>query len=62
MYGLLDSIIFTLNKVETHGKDNLDRLLGCIQTLEQLRDSCKTKTIVEEVAENDNQDEQGENV
>lgn len=32
----LAKIINTLNNVETRGKENLDRLLGCIITLEQI--------------------------
>ena len=30
------AVIVTLGKVEVHGKDNLSRLLGCIQELEKL--------------------------
>lgn len=32
------SVILTLDNIEVHGKKNLDRLLGSIQTLEQLLD------------------------
>ena len=30
------AVIVTLGKVEVHGKDNLTRLLGCIQELEKM--------------------------
>ena len=30
------AVIVTLGKIEVHGKDNLSRLLGCIQELEKL--------------------------
>ena len=30
------AVIVTLGKVEVHGKDNLSRLLGCIQELEKM--------------------------
>lgn len=33
---LLKVVISTLNSVEVKGKDNLDRLLGCINALESL--------------------------
>lgn len=26
----------TLNEIEVHGSENLDRLLGCIQTVEEM--------------------------
>ena len=32
----IDAVIVTLGKVEVHGKDNLSRLLGCIQELEKM--------------------------
>lgn len=34
--GKLMSILYTLNRVSVAGKDNMDRLLGCIQMLERL--------------------------
>lgn len=64
MKSILNSLIYSLNTVETHGKDNLDTLLGCIQTLEKLRDMVKIETRdVEEKGEteNDHHDEQGQN-
>lgn len=33
----------TLNSIEVRGKDNLDKLLGCILVLEQIEDSLATK-------------------
>lgn len=35
----IKSIIATLNRVEVHGKQNLDMLLGCIMALERLMQS-----------------------
>ena len=34
---IIASVIFTLNKLEIRGKENLDGLLGCIQALEKLK-------------------------
>lgn len=34
----INLIIHTLGLIEVRGKDNLNRLLGCIQELERLRD------------------------
>jgi len=36
MKRIIQSLIVTLGKIEVRGKDNLDMLLGCIQTLEKL--------------------------
>ena len=36
MKRIIQSLIATLGKIEVRGKDNLDMLLGCIQTLEKL--------------------------
>ena len=33
----LEAVIRTLNDIEVHGKNNLDMLLGCIMTLEQIQ-------------------------
>lgn len=30
------AVIITLGKIEVHGKDNLSRLLGCMQELEKM--------------------------
>lgn len=30
------AVIVTLGKIEVHGRDNLSRLLGCIQELEKI--------------------------
>ena len=32
----LISILRTLNNIEVHGKQNMDRLLGCIQAIESM--------------------------
>lgn len=34
----INLIIQTLGLIEVHGKENLNRLLACIQELERLRD------------------------
>ena len=36
---ILARVIYTLNRVEVKGKENLDSLLGCIQTLEKLKNA-----------------------
>lgn len=33
----IEQLIATLNLIEVHGKENLDMLLGCILTLEQMK-------------------------
>lgn len=38
---MLDALIQTLNRIEVHGKDNLDMLLGCIQALETINNNLK---------------------
>lgn len=62
MKTVLDSLIHTLNQVEVRGKENLDMLLGCIQTLEKLRDCVKVekKKIVDGGAEDDDHNRQRE--
>ena len=37
------AVIVTLGKIEVHGKDNLTRLLGCIQELEKLMQEEETQ-------------------
>ena len=39
---LFDSIIYSLNALEVHGKNNLDILLGCIIALEKLKKELNT--------------------
>ncbi len=39
MEALIRRIIATLNDVDVKGRDNLNRLLGCIQALEKLADA-----------------------
>lgn len=61
MKNIFNSLIYSLNTIETHGKQNLDTLLGCIQTLEKLRDMVKVETreIKEGGEPNDDHNEQG---
>ena len=33
----IEAVINTLNRIEVKGQQNLDGLLGCIQTLQQIR-------------------------
>lgn len=42
MQWIIQSVIATLDKIEVRGKGNLDKLLGCIQTLEKLLETIKT--------------------
>ena len=37
------AVIVTLGKIEVHGKDNLSRLLGCIQELEKMMNEEETQ-------------------
>ena len=36
MIEILKKVIATLDNIEVHGKENLNRLLACIQTLENV--------------------------
>lgn len=55
MKGAIESLIYTLCRIEVRGKENLDMLLGCIQTLEKMRGELAEK----EASGDDNHDEQG---
>ncbi len=33
---IIKRVIYTINQVDVRGKDNMDKLLGCIQTMERL--------------------------
>lgn len=44
-------IISTLNKIEVHGKDNLDMLLGCIMLLERMSTQSQEQSAEEESAD-----------
>lgn len=35
----IQMVINTLNHIEVHGRDNLSRLLGCIQKLDEMKES-----------------------
>ena len=41
---MFKNLIVTLNSIEVHGKENLDKLLGCILTLEQMQHGAESKT------------------
>ena len=41
MEELIRKVISTLDKVEVKGKDNLDKMLGCMQVLEKIADAMK---------------------
>lgn len=41
MEELIRKVLATLDKVEVKGKDNLDRMLGCMQALEKIADAMK---------------------
>ena len=53
---IIQLIIKSLNQVEVKGKDNMDRLLGCIQGLERLDKA------LEEAHSNGDQDEPKQDV
>lgn len=42
MENLIRMVISTLNQVEVKGKDNLDKLLGCINALEDVAQILET--------------------
>jgi hypothetical protein len=42
MQNVLDSLLYTLNRISVCGKDNLERLNACIETVEKLREVYKT--------------------
>ena len=44
MKEIFDKLIYSLGRVGVRGKENMDILLGCIQTLEKLRDMIKIET------------------
>lgn len=33
---MVDDVVYTLNTIEIHGEDNLNRLLGCMQVLKRI--------------------------
>lgn len=41
MQNILDSLLYTLNRISVSGKENLMRLSACIETVEKLRDAQK---------------------
>lgn len=38
---MIRKVITTLDKVEVKGRNNLDRMLACMQTLEKIADAMK---------------------
>lgn len=65
MKEIFDKLIYSLGRVEVRGKENLDILLGCIQTLEKLRDMIHTETREiqpEEAKTDDADDKQGKDI
>jgi len=48
---IVASVIFALNKVEVKGKENLNGLLACIQTLEKLKNAMEQE-VTKNAAEN----------
>ncbi len=32
----LSSVVYTLGDIDVHGRENLDKMLGCIMTLEDM--------------------------
>ena len=47
----INALIFTLNNIEVKGEKNLDMLLGCIKTLQKMKEEAieaeKTKGVSE---------------
>lgn len=41
MEDLIRKVLLTLDKVEVKGRDNIDRMLGCMQVLEKIADAMK---------------------
>lgn len=48
---MFKNLIYTLNSIEVHGKDNLDKLLGCIMILERMQEESKICSDKEENAD-----------
>ena len=51
----IQKVLHTLDAIEVHGRDNIDMLLGCMMTLEQIENELKEqakKPETEEVTEN----------
>lgn len=65
MNEIFDRLIYTLCRIEVRGEDNLDMLLGCINTIKKLKSMVKTETREiegEEAADDDDYERQGEDV
>lgn len=61
MLKIIESLIFTLNKVTVEGEENWDKLLGCIQTLRKLSELIK-EAQEKGAAVNETDNQQSENV
>jgi hypothetical protein len=61
MQEIIKSLIITLNKISVNGEENMDMLLGCIQTLKNLLETIK-KAQEKGATENEAENQQGENV
>ena len=40
---IIKRVIYTINQVDVRGKDNMDKLLGCIQTMERLLEQLRAR-------------------
>lgn len=38
MMKMLGNVVYTLNQIEVHGETNLNKLLGCIQSVAEVRE------------------------
>jgi hypothetical protein len=38
MMKMLGNVVYTLNQIEVHGEANLNKLLGCIQSVAEVRE------------------------
>lgn len=50
---LLRSAANTLNTIDVHGKENLDKMLGCINVLEHIARNLESMKIAETESEGD---------
>ena len=51
MRSIIEAVIFTLENIEVHGKENLSGLLGCINALESVLGEEEPKETSEEEQE-----------
>ncbi len=55
----VDLCIKTLNEIDVRGKENLDKLLGVIQTLERLNNVLDKSVVIKEENKNASENEPG---